>query len=117
MHDKKECVIYIRTLKQVLNHGLEIKKVHRVITSIEKAWLKSYIDMNTELRKNSKNGFQKDFFKLINNAVFAKTMGNVINHRDIKPIATGARRNYLVTGPNYHAINSNRNEKNKDTHE
>ena len=58
--------------------------------------------MNTDLRKKAKNDFEKDFFKLINNVVFRKTMENVIKHRDIKLITTERRKNYLVSEPSYH---------------
>ena len=99
-YDKKDCCI--RSLKQALNHGLIFKKVHRVIQFNRKAWLKAYTDMNTELRKQAKNNFEKDFFKLMNNAVFAKNMENARKHRDIKLETTDKRRNQLVSEPNYH---------------
>ena len=104
LYNKKKYVVHIRSLKQALNHGLILKKVHRVIEFNQEAWLKPYIDMNTELRKKAKNDFEKDFFQLMNNAVFGKTMENVRKHRDIKLVTTDKRRNQLVTEPNYQAI-------------
>ena len=73
LYDKKNYLVDIRTLKQALNHGLILKKFHKVIQFYQEAWLKPYIDMNTELRKKAKNNFEKDFFKLMNNAVYGKT--------------------------------------------
>ena len=72
LHSKTECVRHIRNLKQALNHGLILKKAHKVIEFNQNAWLKSYININTDLRKKAKNDFEKDFFKLMNNAVFGK---------------------------------------------
>ena len=65
--------------------------------------MKSYIDMNTKLRTEAKNDFEKDFFKLMNNAIFGKTMENVKKHRDIKLLTTDKRRNQFASEPNYHA--------------
>ena len=104
LHDKKKYVVHISILKQALNHGLKLKKVHRVIEFNQEAWLKKYIDMNTELRKKASNDFEKDFFKLMNNAVFGKTMENVRKHRDIKLVKTDHKRHKLVSEPNYHTM-------------
>ena len=100
--DKENYVIHISALKQALNHGLILKEVHRVIEFRQEAWLKPYIDMNTKLRTDAKNDFEKDFFKLMNNSVFGKTMENVRNHREIKLVTTNERKNKLVSEPNYH---------------
>ena len=102
LHDKNEYVAHIINLKQALNHGLILKKAHRVIKFNQKAWLEPYIKMNTDLRKIAKNDFENIFFKLMNNEVFGKTMENVRKHRDIKLITTESRRNFLVLEPNYH---------------
>ena len=58
--------------------------------------------MNTELRKQAKNDFEKDFFKIMNNSVFGKTMENARKHTYIKLVKTDKRRNQLVSEPNYH---------------
>ena len=88
LYDKTEYMIYIGNLKQILYLGLVLEKNHRVIKFNQNAWIKPYIE--------------KDFFKLMNNAVFVKTMENVRKHRNIKLVVTERRRNYLVSEPNYH---------------
>ena len=93
----KNYVVHIRALKQTLNLGLIFKKIQRVIQFNQKAWLKPHTEMNTKLRTEEKNYFQKEFFKLMNNAVFGKTMENVGKHRDIKLVATDKRRNQLAS--------------------
>ena len=75
IEDKEKYVVHIRAFKQALNHGLKLKKVYRVIQFNQKVWLKPYTDMNTKLKKDAKNDFEKDFFKLMNNSVFGKNNG------------------------------------------
>ena len=105
LFNKKKYVTHINSLKQALNHGLKLKKVHRIIEFNQEAWLKPYIDMNTDLRKAAKSYFEKDLFKLMNNSVFGKTMENIRKHRDIKLVTTDKKRSKLVSEPNYHTIN------------
>ena len=80
-----------------------MKNVHSMIRFNEGKRLKmKWNGMNTELRQKAKNNFEKIFFKLINNAIFWKTMENVRRHRNIKLVTTERRRNNLVSEPNYH---------------
>ena len=81
LHNKKKYVVHINSLKQALNHGSKLKKIYRIIEFNQKAWLNMYIDMNTELRKLANDDFEKDLFKLMNNAVFRKTMENIRKQR------------------------------------
>ena len=102
IQDKEKYVVHIRALKQALNHGLKLKRVHRLIRFNHEAWMKPYIGMNNNLGNKAKNEFEKDFFKQMNNNSFGKTMENVRNHRDIKLVTTDKRRNQLVSELNYH---------------
>ena len=103
LHDKENYPVHILTLKQALNHGLKLTKVHRVAEFTQEDWLKPYIDMNNKLRKNAKNDLEKDFFKLMKNLVFGKTMDNVRNHRYIRVVTSDKRRSILASEPNYHS--------------
>ena len=96
IQDKENYVAHIRALKQALNHGLIFFKKSTQSNSIQsRRMVKTYIDMNTKLRTEAKNDFNKDFFKLTNNAVLGKTMENVRKHKDIKLVTTDKRRNQL----------------------
>ena len=103
LNNKENYSVHILALKQALNHELKLTKVHSVIEFRQEAWLKPYIDLNTDLRKDAKNEFEKDFYKLMNNSVFGKTIENSRNHRDIRLVTTDDRRNKLASEPNYHS--------------
>ena len=112
---RKICCSY-KSLKTSKKSWLKIKKSHSVIKFYQKAWLKPYINMYTELRKHAKKQFEKNFFKLINNSVFRKIMENVRNHRDIKLVTWDKGRKDSLE-PNYYSLkkflwpfNGNRNE-------
>ena len=101
LNDKKNYVIHHETLKLYLSLGLKLTKIHRGITFEESAWLKPYIDLNTDLRAKAQNDFEKDFFKLMNNSVFGKTMENIRNRVDIRLVTRVSQAKRLTCRPNY----------------
>ena len=101
LHDKKNYIIHIRALDQVLNHGLVLEGIHQAIEFDQFAWMKSYIDFNTQLRATATNDFEKDFFKLMNNMVFEKMMEIIRKHRNIKLIMTEEKYLRGVIKPNF----------------
>ena len=105
LRDKKRYVIHYENLKQYLSLGLKLTKIHRGIKFEESQWLKKYIDLNTDLRTAAANEFEKDFFKLMNNSVFGKTMENISNRVDIKLVNDKKRAEKLSAKPNFKHCN------------
>ena len=101
LYNKEKYVVHHETLKLYVKYGLKITKIHRGITFQERAWLKDYIDMNTRLRTMSKNNFESNFFKLMNNSVFGKTIENIRKRTDIKLATTQKQVEKYIYQPNY----------------
>ena len=101
LFDKRKYVIHIRALDQALKHGLILEKIHRAIRFNQSDWMKSYIDFITQLRTQARNNFEKDFHKLMNNAVFGKTMESVRKHRNIKLVTNEESYLPTVMKPNF----------------
>ena len=105
LYDKEKYQIHHKTLKQCLELGMKLTKIHRGVSFDEKDFMKPYIDLNTKLRAKATTDFEKDFFKLMNNAVFGKTMENVKNRVNVKLVTTKEALNKLVKKSNYVRVN------------
>ena len=102
---KKNYKIYYKNLEYYIQLGIKVDKIHKFLTFDEKPFLKKYIDLNTELRKNSKNDLEKDLFKLMNNTIFGKSMENVLNKSNVKLINNDPEKLLkLIKEPNFEHI-------------
>ena len=101
LRDKKEYVLHCHNLQLYLDIGFKMKKVHRVLKFDQSPWLKQYIDCNTEKRKHAKNSFKKDFFKLMNNSVFGKTMENLRKLVDVRLVTNEKKLDKLTSKPTF----------------
>lgn len=101
LENKERYVIHFKNLVQCLQHGLRLTKIHRVLEFTEEAWLKPYIEFNTKLRAASKNEFEKNFFKLLINSIFGKTIESDRKKRDIKLASSWASARKLILKPNF----------------
>ena len=104
LRNKTKYPIHYKNLIQCLKLGMKLKKIHKGIKFIESDWMRPYIEMNTNLRAKAKNNFEKDFFKLMNDSVFGKTMENIRNRVNVKLVNTEEKLKKLVAKPNFRSL-------------
>ena len=105
LRDKDRYILHYKTLRRYLDLGLVLTRIYSGIRFEESKWLEQYISMNTNLRAKANNDFEKDFFKLMNNSVFGKTMENIRNRKDIKLITNRDMAKKYVAKPNFQGFN------------
>ena len=98
---RKNYVVHYRNLRQYLEMGMRITAAHRGISFYQSSWMEPYIRKNTELRKTAANSFEKDFFKLMNNSVFGKTIENIRKRQNIILVDDRKKAVKLTSGPNF----------------
>ena len=96
LYDKKKYMVHERYLKLALDNGLKLLHIHNIIRFKQSKFMKSYIDFNTRKRTEAKNDFEKDFFKLMNNAVYGKTLENMRNRMKMRVLTDGYKMNFMV---------------------